>query len=87
MMAPSSKTLAQDVAGLYVLPGRAELVRTSVLNVYESKKEHRRAVAAAVGASIKLSFDFTLEKASCPSKSHENPFSHSIHRRLPLEPY
>lgn len=43
MMAPSSKTLAQDVAGLYVLPGRAELVRTSVLNVYESKKEHRRA--------------------------------------------
>ena len=63
MMAPSSKTLAQDVAGLYVLPGRAELVRTSVLNVYESKKEHRRAEAAAVGASIKLSFDFTVQSA------------------------
>ena len=61
MMAPSGKPLAQDVAGLYVLPGRSELVRTSVLNVYESKKEHRRAEAASVGAAIKLSFDFTVQ--------------------------
>ena len=61
MMAPAGKALAQDVAGLYVLPGRADLVRTSVLNAYEAKKEHRRAEAAAVGATLKLSLDFTVQ--------------------------
>ena len=32
-----------------------------MLNVYESHKEHRRAEAAAVGAKIMLSFDFTKQ--------------------------
>ena len=44
-----------------MLPGRSELVRTSVLNAYEAKKEHRRAEAAAVGAALKLSLDFTVQ--------------------------
>ena len=61
LMAPGGKALAKDVAGLYVLPARAETVRTAVLNVYESKSQHRRAEAAAVGAAIKLSLDFSVQ--------------------------
>ena len=61
MMAPAGKSLVQDAAGLFALPAKTESIRSAVLNVYEAKKEHRRAEAAAVGAAIKLSFDFTVQ--------------------------
>ena len=61
LCSPSDKSFTQDPAGFFALPTQPELVRSAVLNVYEARKEHRRAEAAAVGASIKLSFDFTKQ--------------------------
>ena len=61
LVSPTGKEFTKDPAGLYALPVQAELIRSAVLNGYEARKEHRRAEAAAVGASLKLSFDFTKQ--------------------------
>ena len=57
----SGKGFSKDPALLYAVSTNSQVVNEAVLNVYESTKEHRRAEAAAVGAALKLSLDFTKQ--------------------------
>ena len=61
LLSPSGKAFERDPAGMYMPAVQLGPVRNAVLNVYESTNEHRRAEAAAVGAAIKLGFDFTKQ--------------------------
>ena len=61
LLSSSLKPFIQDPAGMYALPTQPKVLQAATLSVYESTKEHRRAEQAAVGAVIKLSFDFTKQ--------------------------
>ena len=61
LLSPAAKTLTTDAAAFYLPSTSPHLIQQAVLNAYEAKKEHRRAEAAAVGAALKLSLDFTKQ--------------------------